>query len=145
MIAGALNKALVAHENHRFLPLRQARGLRRARALLLPIGPWLDAWGEAVARHEALDERDRAEVVTALLEIHRSAPEQLGCLRALAGLHRATRGGLAIFADDLPARLRKDPLRGRVREEIDVEEAHFAARLERRYAAERAKLGRDAG
>ncbi len=145
VLAGALNKALVANENHRFLQLRQARGLRRARALLLPIGPCFDAWGEAVARHEALDERDRAEVVTALLELHRSAPEQIGCLRALAGMHRATRGGLAVFAEGLPARLRKDPLRGRVREEIDVEEGHFAARLQKRYAAERARLTRDAG
>jgi hypothetical protein len=145
VMAGALNKALVAHENHRFLPLRQARGLRRARALLLPIGPWLDGWGEVVARHEALDERDRAEVVTALLELHRSAPEQLGCLRALAGVHRATRGGLAIYADALPARLRKDPSRGRVREEIDVEQHHFEARVERRYAVERAKIARESG
>ena len=74
VIAGALNKALCAHENHRFLPLRHARGLRRARALLLPIGPWLDAWGEAIARHEALDERDRAEVVAALLEHPQERP-----------------------------------------------------------------------
>jgi hypothetical protein len=145
LAAGVLNKALVAQENHRFLPLRKPRGLRRARALLLPIGPWLDAWGEAVARHEALDERDRAEVVAALLELHRSDPDQLGCLRALAGLHRATRGGLAVFAEDLPARLRKDPLHGRVREAIDVPEAVFTARFERRYAAERARAPQEPG
>jgi hypothetical protein len=145
VIGGALNKALVAHENHRFLPLRRPRGLRRARALLLPIGPWLDAWGETVARHDALDERDRAEVVAALLEIHRSAPEQLGCLRALSGIHRATRGGLDVFSQDLPARLRKDPRGGRVREALDVEEAHFVARFERRYAAERARVAREVG
>ncbi len=144
-LAGALNKGLVAQENHRFLPLRRPRGLRRARALLLPIGPWLDAWGEAVARHDALDERDRAEVVAALLEIHRSSPDQLGCLRALAGIHRATRGGLDVFSQDLPARLRKDPRGGRVRAEIDVEEPQFAARFERRYAAERVRIAREVG
>jgi hypothetical protein len=140
-LAGELNKSLVAHENHRFLPLRKPRGLRRARALLLPTGPWLDAWGEAVARHEALEERDRADVVGALLDLHRHGPEQLGCLRALAGIHRATRGGVELYLADVPARLRKDALRGRVREAIDVEEDHFGVRFERRYRAERARLG----
>jgi hypothetical protein len=136
VLAGALNKSLMALENHRFLALRKARALRTARDLLLPIGPWLDAWGETVARHPALEERDRAEVVTALLELHLSSPAQLGCLRALAGIHRATRGGLEVFAHHLPARIRKEPLRGRVREALDVDAERFAARIEHRCRAE---------
>src|SRR6185312_2414745 len=68
--AGALNKAEMADENHRFLALRKARGLRRSRDLLLPIGPFFDAWGATVATHPALDARDRAEVVAALLAVH---------------------------------------------------------------------------
>ncbi|MBS2019697.1 MAG: hypothetical protein JST00_42940 [Deltaproteobacteria bacterium] len=131
--AGAMNKALMALENHRFLALRKPRALRTARALLLPIGPWFDAWGETIATHEALEPRDRAEVVAALLEIHASSPDQLGCLRAIAGIHRATRGGIELYVDDLPARLRKDALRGRVREALDVSQAHFEARIQKRF------------
>lgn len=133
--AGTLNKAIVAHENHRFLPLRKPRALRGGRELLLPIGPWLDAWGEAIARSELLEQGDRAEVLAALLEVHARDATQEGCLRAIAGLHRATRGGLELYVPDLPARMRKDALRGRVRDALDVTPEHFAARIERRYRA----------
>jgi hypothetical protein len=132
--AGALNKALLALENHRFLALRKPRGLRTARALLLPIGPWFDAWGESIARHPGIEDRDRAEIVAGLLEIHTSSPEQLGCLRALAGIHRATRGGLELHVPNLPARLRKDAVRGKVREAVDVGPEHFEARIERSFS-----------
>lgn len=135
--AGMLNKSMMALENHRFLALRKPRGLRTSRALLLPIGPWFDTWGETVARHEGLEDRDRAEIVAALLEIHLSSPDQLGCLRALAGIHRATRGGLELHVPNLPARLRKDALRGRVRDALDVTPEHFDAKVERRLSMEK--------
>jgi hypothetical protein len=141
VLAGLLNKAIVARENHRFLPLRKPRMLRSSRELLLPIGPWFDAWGETIATSACLDARDRAEVLAALLEIHARDPEQEGCLRAIAGLHRATRGGIETFVPDLPARMRKDALRGRVRDALDVTVEHFHARIERRYRTERDRLG----
>ena len=118
--AGALNKELMAIENHRFLALRKSRGLCRSRALLLPLALGSTAWGESVGCSEHLDEPDRAEVVTALLELHLRSPAQEGCLRALAGIHRTTRGGLSRHATALPARLRKEVGRGQVREVIDV-------------------------
>lgn len=133
--SGAINKAVMALENHRFLALRKARCLRVHRSLLLPIGPFFDAWGENLAASPHLEDRDRADVVAALLEIHASSPEQQGCLRALAGLHRRTRGGLELFVPDLPARLRKDALRGKVRDALDVTPDHFAARMQRRLTA----------
>jgi hypothetical protein len=140
LVAGALNKELMAHENHRFLALRKPRALRRSRALLLPIGPWFDAWGETVCRSELLDDADRAEVVTALVELHLRSPAQEGCLRALAGIHRETRGGLGWYATALPARLRKDLGRGRIREAIDVPRERFEARVESRWRALVARL-----
>lgn len=135
VLAGRLNKELMALENHRFLALRKPRGLRSARELILPIGPWFDAWGETIARSTHLEDRDRAEVVAALLELHASSPDQQGCLRALAGMHRATRGGLELYVPDLPARMRKDALRGRVREALDVSEERFRARIEHRLSS----------
>lgn len=134
VLAGRINKEITALENHRFLALRKPRGLRSARSLLLPIGPWFDGWGETIARAPELEDRDRAEIAAALLEIHLSSAEQQGCLRALAGVHRATRGGLEHYVADLPARLRKDALRGKVREAIDTSEERFRARMEHRLA-----------
>lgn len=136
VVAGMLNKALVAHENHRFLPLRKPRALRTARELLLPIGPWLEDWGAMLAKSAHLEDRDRAEVLAALLELHERGPTQEGCLRAIVGLHHATRGGIEVFVPDLPARMRKDALRGRVREALDVSRERFDARVERRFRAE---------
>ncbi len=133
--AGALNKELMALENHRFLALRKPRALRRSRALLLPLGPWFDAWGETVARSGELDDAERGDVVTALVELHFSSPLQNGCLRALAGIHRATRGGLSAYLASLPARLRKEATRGRIRDAIDVLPEHFEARFEKRFRA----------
>jgi hypothetical protein len=135
VLAGELNKELMALENHRFLALRKSRALRRAHELLLPVGPWFDDWGEGLAASPHLDDGDRAEVVAALIELHLRSPEQQGCLRALAGLARATRGGLALYAEALPARTRKEIARGRIREAIDVPAAHFEARVEKRMRA----------
>jgi len=140
LAAGGLNKELMAHENHRFLALRKPRGLRRSRALLLPVGPWFDAWGETVCRSELLDDADRAEVVAALVELHLRSPAQEGCLRALAAIHRETRGGLAWYDTALPARLRKELGRGRIREAVDVSRERFEARIESRCRALVARL-----
>jgi hypothetical protein len=141
VLAGELNKEIMALENHRFLALRKARALRRSRELLLPVGPWFDDWGELIARTPLLDDDDRGEVVGALIELHLWSPRQEGCLRALAGIHRETRGGLASYLAALPARVRKEALRGRIREALDVSPRHFAARMEKRL---RAALARDA-
>jgi hypothetical protein len=135
LVAGALNKELMALENHRFLALRRPRALRRSRALLLPVGPWFDMWGETVCRSELLDEADRAEVVAALVELHLRSPAQEGCLRALAALHRETRGGLGWYDTALPARLRKEIGRGRIREALDIPSERFEARIEARCRA----------
>lgn len=132
VLAGALNKEIMALENHRFLALRKPRGLRRSRALLLPLGPWFDAWGEALLASPHLDDADRAEVVEALVDLHVWSPDQQGCLRALAGLHRATRGGLGEYAPALSARLRKEIGRGRIREALDLAPQHFELRVEKR-------------
>jgi hypothetical protein len=107
---------------------------------LLPIGPWFDDWGAGVGRSALLDDAERGEVVTALVDLHLRAPQQEGCLRALAGIHRATRGGLPSYAGALPARLRKEIGRGRIREAIDVSQERFEARLESRYRAAIARL-----
>jgi len=135
VLAGRINKAVMATENHRFLPLRRPRSLRRARALLLPIGPFFDEWGATIARHSSLEAADRAEVLAALLEGHEGAPTQLGYLRAIAGLHAAHAGGVEAIAALLPARARKRVGAGAVREALGVDRARFEARMANRWRA----------
>jgi hypothetical protein len=126
--AGTINKALTAIENHRFLALRAPRGLRRARDLLLPIGPFFDDWGETVARSPLLEPEDHAEIVAALLETHLRGEDQQGCLRALAAIHEHAPGGLDRLAPDLPARLRKLVSAGAVRDAMKTPKATFEGR-----------------
>ncbi len=132
-VAGAINKAVMAVENHRFLALRAPRALRRSRELLLPIGPFFYGWGMTVAR--AFDERERAEVLAALLETHLSKPEQSGVLRAIAGIAEASVGPWDRVIANLPARLRKVVTVGPVQAAIRTPERAFLARLDNRYRA----------
>jgi hypothetical protein len=126
--AGALNKALTATENHRFLALRAPRALRRSRELLLPIGPFFDDWGARIAKSDLLEHEDRAAVVEALLETHLRGPEQQGCLRALAAIHQHAPGGLDRIAPDLPARMRKLVSAGVVRDAAKTSKSTFEGR-----------------
>jgi hypothetical protein len=132
-VAGAVNKSVMAIENHRFLALRSPRALRRSRELLLPIGPFFYEWGTTVAR--LLDEEERAEVVAALLETHLSRVEQSGVLRALAGIAEASVGPWSGLVAHLPARLRKVVTVGPVQAAIRTPERAFLARLDKRYRA----------
>lgn len=118
--AGALNKAFMASENHRHYPLRKPKCLRRSRDLLLPLGPFFDAWGETVARHPALEPKEKAEVAEALLEGFQklSSPTVplYGYARALKGLLGAFPGGPSRLLEELPARAGKELTRGLIPE-----------------------------
>jgi hypothetical protein len=128
-LAGAINKPIMAPENDRFLALRPARSLRKSRKLLLPIGPFFDAWGELIAKTDLLDDDERAEVIAALLETHLQRPQQVGCLRALAGFDRAFKGGLGEIEHALPSRTRKLWRSGAIREQLGVDRERFEARM----------------
>jgi hypothetical protein len=133
-VAGAINKSVMAIENHRFLALREARALRSARDLLLPIGPFFYEWGKHVAgRLET--EKQRAEVFAALVETHLSRKEQQGCLRGIAGLAEGNVGSWDDVIACMPARLRKIATTGDVQTAIKTPERAFLGRLENRYRA----------
>jgi hypothetical protein len=134
-LCGHLNKAMMASENHRFLALREPRGLRRSRALLLPIGPFFDRWGESVATSEVLDEKDRAAVLGALLFGIDAGVDRWGYHRAIAGLHRRVSGGIERLAPHVPSRLRKLVFKGPVRDALRVDEGAFLARIASAYRA----------
>lgn len=140
-LAGAINKPIMAPENDRFLALREARPLRKSRALLLPIGPFFDGWGKTLATTSLLEDGERAQIVGALVDTHVRRPEQAGVLRALAGFHQAFRGGLDAVAEDVPARFRKLLRGGAIREHLGLDVARFEQRLVNKLDAVLAERG----
>ncbi len=92
--AAALYRALLASEGHRNYPLRKPQALRRAPELLLPIAPFLDAWGETLARSPLLATAERAQVVEALVQGCEKLGPQQAYYRALAGFARSFLRGL---------------------------------------------------
>jgi hypothetical protein len=102
VFAGDLNKRLMAKENHRFLPLRVPRALRRERAFLLPFGPYFYEWGRLIGSTKLLDDAERAEILLALLRVHERRTDEHGCLRAIAGIDSVFDGGVAKLARLLP-------------------------------------------
>lgn len=123
--ATEINKDRMALENHRFLTLRIPRALRRAHALLLPIGPYFFAWGKVVGATPLMDDDERAEVLSALLLMHARRTEERGCLRALAGMNQTVSGGIVKLAKRLPAKEQQLVHLGGVTAALRQKEADF--------------------
>jgi hypothetical protein len=125
VFAGNLNKERMAIENHRFLPLRGPKALRRERAFLLPFGPYFYDWGRFIGSTNLLDDAERAEILLALVRVHEIRAEERGCLRAIAGIHAAVGGGVDRLARLWPAERRSSLMRGGVKLALRLAEGDF--------------------
>jgi hypothetical protein len=123
--AAALYRELLATEGHRHYPLRAAKCLRAHAALLLPPGPFLDEWGERLARWKPWSDAQRAEVVGALLDGCRKVPGQSGYFRALSAFERELPGGLARLAPLLHSSQKKELKEPRLRQKLAVGRTSF--------------------
>lgn len=135
--AATLYRALLASEGHRNYPLRGPRALRRVPELLLPIAPFLDDWGERLARTSALTTPERAEVVEALVVGTTKLPGQQGYYRALAGFQRASACGLDApdLADHYAASTRRLLRSSDLRRQLAVPRVSFESQLAKRTRA----------
>lgn len=125
--AGELNKRWMGADNHRHYPLRAPRGLRRSADLLIPVGPFFDDWGRAVARHPALSREDVAEVVRALIDGWTRMHEPVGYARALAGILEVFPGGRQALGKLLPGADRRMLESGPLKAALDVDQRRFEA------------------
>ena len=125
VFAGHLNKERMALENHRFLPLRGPKALRRERAFLLPFGPYFYDWGRLLGSTKLLDDAERAEILLALVRVHELRNEEHGCLRAIAGINDTYNGGVDKLARLWPAERRGSLARGGVRLALRLDEPSF--------------------
>ncbi|HTO08549.1 MAG TPA: hypothetical protein VMR86_15990 [Myxococcota bacterium] len=135
--AAALYRDSLARDGHRHYPLRRARALRAHRELLLPIAPFLDGWGEAVARFPGFGDAERAEVIAALVDGCRKLPGQTAYFRALAGLERALPRGLDApeLAQHLPVSARRGLREAELRRRVAVSRESFEASAAKRARA----------
>jgi hypothetical protein len=135
--AAALYRELLASEGHRNYPLRKPRGLRRSADLLLPIAPFLDAFGERIATSAELGTADRAEIVAALIEGCRKVPGQAGYARALAGFARAYPRGLDApeLVQHHPASVKRALREPGLRKALAIVRESFEASLAKRARA----------
>ncbi|HEX4048682.1 MAG TPA: hypothetical protein VH309_12640, partial [Elusimicrobiota bacterium] len=125
--AGALNRKFLSADNHRHYPLREPRGLRRAPELLIPVGPFFDDWGRAVARHPALSREDVADVVRALLDGWARLHGPVGYARALAGILEVFPGGRSALGKLLPGADRRLLESGPIKAAMDIDQTRFEA------------------
>ena len=131
--AKLIYKELLAAEGHRNYPLREAKALRSTPDLLLPIGPYFEAWGRTIAVHPALSTEDRITIIRQLIRGCDSTsrawcvPNQIGYYRALNGV------ASVISLDRLSKDLDKDcnaVLKTHdMRLQLDLSENSFASRL----------------
>ena len=135
--AAAVYRAVLAPEGHRNYPLRAARGLRAHPELLLPIAPFLDAWGERLARWEGWNDASRADVVAALVDGCRAVAGQTGYYRALAGFARVVPGGLESPAlwSHYPSVVRRELRTPELRQRIAMPERSFTSACVKRARA----------
>lgn len=132
-LAGQLNKAMMADENHRHFALRKPKCLRREVALLIPIGPFFDGWGYELSKNPRLSVEEIGEVAEALVdgwvwmaEQKGGGPEvPVGYARALAGMIEGFPGGLNGLANELPSRIAKTLKTGVLRSQCAVPRGVF--------------------
>lgn len=59
-------KKAMSNDGHRHFALRTPKCLRRSNSLLLPVGPFLEGWGEMIAKTDLLTEGEKGEVILEL-------------------------------------------------------------------------------
>lgn len=104
-IAAKLYKGLLAAEGHRNYPMRAIRELRGDPELLMPPSPFLDAWGERLARYPRWSSRDKALVLQGLMDACTRVRNQVGYYRAIAGMNGAA--SVERLAQELSVNARK--------------------------------------
>lgn len=132
--AGAVNQRFLSADNHRHYPLRAPRGLRKTADLLIPVGPFFDDWGRAVARHPSLSREEVAEVARALLDGWTRLHEPVGYARALAGILEAFPGGRQALGKLLPGADRRMLESGPLKAQLDLDQRRFEAPWSKRLA-----------
>jgi hypothetical protein len=128
-LAARIYKASLAPEGHRNYPLRPVRCLRQSFDFLLETAPFLDEWGERIARDPRLDDADRGEVLEALVTGSRKIEGQRGYQRAIAGMLQGLGSRVDGVVAKMSARARSEFKSAELRKAIAVSRVSFESSL----------------
>ena len=120
----------LSSEGHRHYPLRQVKALRRSPATLLPLSPFLDEWGGAVAQLE-----ESHEVLAALVMGCKRVQGQQGYYRAIAGMLAASSGAFERAAARMPNAARNLLREAEMRKLISIPRISFESMMRKRARA----------
>ncbi len=98
---GNVNKAFLSVENHRHMSLRQPKCLRRSHDFLVPVGPFMEEWGETLGSSQKLSAEEKAEIIVALHEGYSRQDLARGYVRAFRGMLKSM-GGMDSLERVLP-------------------------------------------
>lgn len=102
LFAGLVNKEFLSVENHRHMSLRQAKCLRNSEKYLVPVGPFMDDWGELLGLDPVLTLAEKAEIISALFEGYKRQNQAFGYIRAFRGLVNSLPDGLISLEAHMP-------------------------------------------
>jgi hypothetical protein len=117
-------------EGHRHYPLRAVKALRRSPTTLLPLSPFLDEWGGAVAQLE-----ESHEVLEALVLGCQKVEGQQGYNRANAGKRAVCSGAFDRAAARMPNSAQRLVRSAELRKLIDVPRVSFESMMRKRARA----------
>ena len=123
-------------EGHRHYPLRAVKALRRTPATLLPLSPFLDEWGGAVAQLE-----ESHEVLEALVLGCQKVQGQQGYYRAIAGMRASSTAVFDRAAARTPNSAQRLLRSSELRKLIDVPRVSFESMMRKRARAALAIFG----
>lgn len=115
----------MAVENHRNFALRKPKSLRLHPSLLLPLGPFFDDWGKAIAQSPLLNEFELGEITEALFDGWVYLETAVGYARALAGLEMGIPGGLSQLCRLVPSKMAKQLSSGKLRTLTSIPQKRF--------------------
>jgi hypothetical protein len=131
--AGQVNKAFLALENHRHMSMRQPRALRKSHKFLIPVGPFMDDWGNVLGESDQLSSLDKVEIMAAFYEGYGRQDHAYGYVRAYRGMIDALPEGLESLERDLPfdfyQTLKKSKFATHAEQNRDEFEEMFKAKL----------------
>lgn len=132
--AGQVNKTFLSVENHRHMSMRQAKCLRRSNKFLIPVGPFMDSWGETLGGAKNLSLGEKGEIVACLYEGFKRQSLAFGYARAYRGLTHALPQGLdsleAHLPFDLVAEIKKSKFQEIANVSLNEFEDKFKEKLE---------------
>lgn len=102
---GEVNKAFTSKENHRHMAMRKPKCIRKSKQFLIPVGPFMDDWGQVMAKSTLLNIEEKAEIISALYDGFVREVEAFGYARAFRGFYEYFDKDLSLIEQYIPFNL----------------------------------------